>query len=132
MAIDIGRSLTSAAVGLADEVMEWWDENEGRTESFKTAKDIGRLVIAGVGYGLQVFMPRQARLGETLALSATPLLVKSIAKPVRASFKKGAATEAAYTPRRRANAPVPAPAGTPVNASVHRSYAPEFADVILW
>ena len=132
MPIDIGRSLTSVGVGLADVVMEWWDENEGRTESFKTAKDIGRVVIAGLGYGLQVFMPRQAKLGETLALSATPLLVLSIAKPVRESFKKGAATEAAYAPRRRAHAPVPAPAGAPVNAPVHRSYYPEGEKAIAW
>ncbi len=102
MPIDLVRSGISAGVGVVDEVLESMDANAGRVKSFRTATDIGRLVIAGVGYGLQVFMPRQAKLGETLALSATPLLVKSIAKPIRATMGKATSSTAGFVSRTRA------------------------------
>lgn len=102
--INIGRSLMSAGVGVVDEVATYWDEQENRTESFKNATDISRLLIAGAGYAMQVFMPKMAVMGETLALSATPLLVKSIAKPVRSAI--GGGTAAAAFPRARARARV--------------------------
>lgn len=114
MGIAMDRTLTSVGVGVLDEVLEWWDEKAGRTESFKTYKDIGRLVVAGIGYGLQVFMPKQARLGETLALSATPLLVKSIAKPIRSAMKTSKQAqeqvrEQVFVPKRRVLLTPPAP-----------------------
>ena len=88
--IDVGRSITSVGVGAVSEVLEWWDEKEGRVGSFRTANDIGNLVMCGVGYGAQVFMPRYAKLGETIALSATPLLVKSISRAIRSRSAAGA------------------------------------------
>lgn len=129
MPINIGRSLISAGVGVVDEVATYWDEQEGRTESFKNAVDISRLLIAGAGYAMQVFMPRMAVMGETLALSATPLLVKSISKPVRSAI--GGGTTAAAFPRARARAiaaPMAPrlPAGSPVRAQL-----PEFETVRL-
>ena len=89
MPINMTKSLTSVGVGVVDEVLEYWDARAAvpRTESFRTWKDIGRLVMAGTGYALQAFMPRYSDLGETLAISATPLLVKSIAKPLKTAMK---------------------------------------------
>lgn len=132
MPIDVVRSLTSAGVGVLDEGMEWWDEKAGRTEPFRTARDLGRLAITGLGYGLQVFMPRQARLGETLALSGTPLLVKSVAKPVRSAMASRAG-EQAFRPRRRAGTPAgnpPPPSSLP--AGPVNLYAPEYERVLAW
>lgn len=90
MPIDVTRSAFSAGVGVADEILEYVDAHAKvpRTQSFRTAKDIGRLAIALGGYGLQAFGPgRYVKLGETLALSATPLLVKSLAGPVKRALK---------------------------------------------
>lgn len=87
MAINMQKSLISVGVGVVDEVLEYWDEQPGGSkEPFQSKKDLGRLVLAGIGYGLQAFMPAQAQLGEAIALSATPLLVKSIAKPLRTAL----------------------------------------------
>ena len=103
MGIDGGRSLTSVGVGAVSEVLEWWDENEGRSGSFRTANDIGNLVMCGLGYGAQVFTPRYAKLGETIALSATPLLVKSISKAVRTrtttSMRSRSISRGSFVPR---------------------------------
>lgn len=119
MAVDITRSLISVGVGVVDEVLEGQDANAGRTKSFRTWQDIGRLVIAGLGYGLQVFVPNQSRLGETLALSATPLLVKSIAGPVMRAVTGGPTTKSSveqFVARKK----------------VGRSYQPEFDGVRAW
>lgn len=111
MAINVGNSLWSAGVGVLDEGLEWWDEREGRNDSFRTAKDIGRLAGAFIGYGMQVFMPRRARFGEVLALSETPLLVKSLSK---ATVRRGAMATAggarSFVPRRTAT-PASRPTG---------------------
>lgn len=126
MAIDVTQSGVSAGVGILDEIMEWWDEKAERTESFRTATDISRLMVAGLGYGLQAFMPRQARLGETLALSATPLLVKSVASPLRSMLAEAAPRSSqVFVPRRRVATPL-APAAPA--AEVERSYVPGFND----
>ena len=106
--VDLIKSGISVGVGVVDEVMESWDEKEGRTEPFRKATDIVRLLGALGGYALQIFMPRQARIGEALALSATPLLVKSVAKPIRAAIG-GGPEERVFLPRKRL--PVGAGAG---------------------
>jgi hypothetical protein len=106
--VDLMKSGISVGVGVVDEVMESWDEKEGRTEPFRKATDIVRLLGALGGYALQIFMPRQARIGEALALSATPLLVKSVAKPIRAAIG-GGTEERVFLPRKRQ--PVGAGAG---------------------
>lgn len=116
MALDVGRSLTSAGVGVVDVIAEKSDEKAGRIESFRNARDISRLVIAGIGYGLQVFMPRHARLGETLALSATPLVIKSIASPLMGAIGGQAGAQAGATWRRRVSQPMAVPAGSHVGA----------------
>ena len=114
--IDFMKTGVAVGVGVLDEALEWWDERQGRTDSFRTAKDIGRLAGAGLGYAIQIFWPRQARLGEALALSTTPLLVKSIAKPLREAMTT-TASQRTFVPRRRAPAPAASPSmpvGLPV------------------
>jgi hypothetical protein len=114
MAIDTTKTIISVGVGVIDEVLERNDATEHRTEPFRTATDIGRLVLAGIGYATQLWMPRYASMGEALALSATPLLVKSIAKPVMAAVEQK--TTSTFVPRTM----VPG-----------RSTKPEFGDVKL-
>jgi len=116
--IDWGKALAAAGVGALDEVMISWDEKEGRTEDFKTATDIVRLLGTGLGYGLQAFT-RQARYGEALALSMTPLFVKSVAGPIRDAIGGGSSSTAdrVFMPRKRtpvaARSRYPAPAYDP-------------------
>lgn len=98
--VDLMKSGISVGVGVADEVLESWDEKEGRTEPFRKATDIGRLLGALGGYAIQIFMPKQDRIGEALALSTTPLLVKSVAKPIRAAIG-GGTEERVFLPRKR-------------------------------
>lgn len=124
MPVDLMKSAVAGGVGVLDEFMVSWDEKEGRTESFKNATDISRLLVAGLGYGLQVFYPRQARIGEALALSGTTLLVKSISKPLRSALGGGTA---AYVPR--VSVPAYQPAVQPRMQSpqgITREYQPEF------
>lgn len=116
MAINMQKSLIAAGVGVVDEVLEYWDEQPGGSQlPFQSKKDLGRLVLAGLGYGLQAFMPAQAQLGETIALAATPLLVKSIAKPLKAALlTPRAATAMAFRARSPVSTiPIPAPAAPP-------------------
>jgi len=85
MRVDLTRVGVAVLAGAVDEVLEAWDEREGRIGPFRTATDIGRLVLCGLGYLMQIFDIRP-RLGESLAIAETPLLVKSIAKPVKAAI----------------------------------------------
>jgi len=101
MAIDMTKTLVSVGAGVVDEVLEWNDRTSGRTGSFTTATDLGRLGLAAVGYIVQIWSPRYARFGEALALSETPLLVKSIAKPVMAAAGVSGAAGYVFTPRMR-------------------------------
>ena len=116
MAIDLGKSAVSIGVGTLDEVMEWWDEEQARAGSFRTATDISRLVVVGLGYGAQVFMPRYAKLGETVALSATPLLVKTISRAIRrpqvAASASGMRRATSFSPKAMTGAYMP-PEATP-------------------
>ena len=98
MPISLMKSGIAVGVGVLDEVAEYMDDNvkaaDGttpapRTKSFKNAKDIYRLGAAAIGYGMMMIMPKHDKLGETIAISATPLLAKSIARAVRVSQKWG-------------------------------------------
>lgn len=73
----------AVGVGIIDEIVEEWDAKAGRTEPFRKATDWARLALAGIGYLTQTFAPKYGAIGEGLALSSTPLLVKSIAKSVK-------------------------------------------------
>jgi hypothetical protein len=79
MAIDMTKELVSVGVGVVDPALQGWDIKSGRSGMFKTATDIARLLGTGIGLAMQVWMPRQARIGEALALSCTPLLVNTVA-----------------------------------------------------
>ncbi len=96
MAINVQGLLTGGAVGVADVGLEYWDTKSARTGSFKTATDLGRLGMVVGGLALAQFMPRYARLGETVAIAAMPLLVKSVAKAVAPSL-----TSQRYAPMQR-------------------------------
>jgi len=111
--MDVPRKLGLAGVGVVDEVMEWWDEKAGRTEPFRNAKDITRLALVGVGTGIEIFWPKFSRWGSIMSDGAIPLLVKSIAKPVRSAITSASAGKT-YVPRKRAPAPPALPAGVEV------------------
>lgn len=96
--IDWGKSLVAVGVGTVDEVLISWDEKEGRSGDFKTATDIARMLATGVGFALQAFT-RQQKYGEALALSATPLFIKSVAGPIRDAIGGGAA-DRVFMPRK--------------------------------
>jgi|GEM_PF-2379925 len=126
--INMMKSAVSLGVGVVDEGIEWWDERSGRAEPFRRATDIVRLLGAGLGYAMQVFWPQQQALGEALALSTTPLLVKSVAKPIRSAISQQVSAPA-FVPRR-------APAGTGTVSSRVASYPasrtePEFSGIRL-
>lgn len=126
MPINATKAIISIGVGVADEALGYWDEQSGRAESFKNAADIGRLLAAMTGYGLQAFSPRHAAIGETIATAATPLLVKSISAVIRRQIGQSAAAfrprMAAATMRPMLNAP-----GARVGAQL-----PEFESVRIW
>ncbi|MHB8084325.1 MAG: hypothetical protein ACYDHZ_00670 [Dehalococcoidia bacterium] len=117
MPVNLMKSGISVGVGVIDEVLERGDTKAGRTAFFKKYTDIERIALAGIGYGLQVFMPRYASMGEALALSSTPLLVKSIAGVVA---KTTTTASADFTYRRRA------PAGMGNLSNVGQTTKPEF------
>ena len=79
MGIDFTKELVSVVVGVADPALQGWDAKSGRTGMFKTATDLVRLLGTAGGLGIQQFMPRQAKWGEALALSITPLLIATVA-----------------------------------------------------
>lgn len=112
--VDLMKSGISVGVGVVDEVMESWDEKEARTEPFRKATDIVRLIGALAGYSIQIFMPRQTKLGEALALSSTPLLVKSVSKPIRAAIG-GETTERVFLPRKKKQPANPGAGARPQN-----------------
>ena len=124
MALNVTRIAISVGAGVVDEALEAWDRKELRTESFKTATDLGRVAMVGLGYALQLLFPRQAALGDALATSCTPLLVKSIARPVRERLftGQGASSGAGFVPRRRATAG----AGVGAGLAASRTYTPGF------
>ena len=99
MAVDLLKAGVAVGVGALDEVMNSWDEKQGRTKSFRTATDLSRLAVAGAGYAIMAFYPRQSRIGEVLALSGTTLLTKSVAKPLRSAIGGGTVTTSSYVPR---------------------------------
>ena len=123
MGIDIMGQVVSYGIGGVDEVLEWWDGSSEtpRTKPFQNARDIGRLVLNLGGLALQVWMPRQARLGDTVAKSSGPLLVKSVVKALKkpAAAPAPASHEMTYVPRASSH-------------KVTRTYEPEFKTVVAY
>ena len=83
MAIDVKSQGISYAVGAVVVGLEYWDNKSARTGAFKTAADIGVAVGNLGGLALQMWAPKYAKLGETVALSTGPLLVKAIVRAVK-------------------------------------------------
>lgn len=112
MAINMTKSLVSVGVGVLDDVLEKVDREAvpPRDEPFRTATDLGRLGIAAVGYLAQMFYPRYGNIGEAMALSATPLLVKSVTSATGVFREKRAVT---FRPRVRAAGRVSEKAAVP-------------------
>lgn len=118
MAIEGKKIGISALVGVLDTVAEDQDLKNGRIEPFRNMADIGRLVGTGLGLAMQVWMPRQAAVGESLANSSLTLLVKSLAKPIKGMITLPASRRT-YVPRRAA-------APTQASAHISRSAQEEF------
>lgn len=83
--INITKMAVAAGVGGLDEFLEIQDAQASvpRTGFFKTWRDYGRIGMVGLGLATQAFLPKYANLGETIAVAATPLLMKSVIKQVR-------------------------------------------------
>lgn len=100
VAINIQKSGLSLGVGVADIVAERWDKNQGYDKPLQNAQDIGRLALALIGYGAQIWGPAKYQsLSEALALSVTPLVVKTVWRA--AEMQMNAESHVAvFTPRR--------------------------------
>lgn len=84
----------AVAVGAADEALEYMDSTAKdaaglpapRTGHFKTWRDYGRIAMPLGGLALAMWKPGKfGTMGEAIAQSSTPFLVKSIIKMVRTS-----------------------------------------------
>lgn len=99
MAIDVTKLMVSAAMGVADEVATWWDDERLKErqvtvptavkEPFKTVDDILRLAATVGGLALQSMAPAYEDIGEAMSLACLPLVMKS----VKAVLVKGTAGE---------------------------------------
>ena len=76
--LNVTRIAIAAGVGVVDELLERQDVKAVRTGA-KGWSFMYRVAAVAGGFGLQMFMPKYGGIGETVALSATPLMVKSIA-----------------------------------------------------
>jgi hypothetical protein len=96
--------------GAADKAAQNSDATNGRVGSFKTYSDYLRIAGAVGGIGIQMFMPKYAKIAEAIALPAVAFLTQSVWDYAKAGSTTRAVT---YTPVRR-------------NAPVSRYPAPEF------
>jgi len=77
--LNVTRIAIAAGVGAIDEALERNDAKAAR-EGTKSYSFMYRVAAVAAGFGLQMFMPKYGAFGESAAIAATPLLVKSIAK----------------------------------------------------
>ena len=133
MAIDFMKAAISAGVGAIDEYLERDDVKNARTGNFKTYSDIGRAGMAILGYAGMIMMPRYDRYLEGMALGATSLLVKSVAKAV---VKESTTPAASAATSRDVNAYLakvrPQNRASNVSNKVARNYQPDFMGVTSW
>ncbi len=78
MAINLVKYGVAGVVGVVDEVLERKDREGGKTE-FKGYRDWARVGALALGLGIQAFFPKWDNIGEGLGVSATPLVIKSLA-----------------------------------------------------
>lgn len=77
-------ALVGCSVGGIDELLEWQDEQGGRTESFKMWTDWGRIgivVLGGLGIATNFF----PRILTPAFQAGTPLVTKTVIKAIRAA-----------------------------------------------
>lgn len=118
MAINVGKQVQSYVVGGVDSVLEWYDGKNDRTKTSEQWQTWGRVGGHLLGLAAQIWMPKYAALGETVAISTGPLVVKTLANavgvlPYKAPTtpKKAGSREFTYVQRRMASPPVGIPAG---------------------
>lgn len=82
MKIDMMNAVVGVSAGAVDGLLEWQDEEGGRTEPFKTWTDWGRVVLCSLGYLGQAFnfFPK---IAAPLAQSEITLVTKSVGKVIR-------------------------------------------------
>lgn len=99
--IDWTKHIVAVGVGIADRLVQDWDANvvPPRTESFKNARDLGRLGVVLAGLGIQAYQPRYALYGEAMSVATTPMLVQSVWKAIGGGA--AATRRVTYTPTRR-------------------------------
>ena len=123
--VDLGKVSVSVGVGVVDEVLQFADAKATipRTGSFKTWQDWGRLGLAVIGYLGPSFMPKHTSLFDTIATAVTPLVVKTLAVPLKSAMGiAGAVGSPTWVPTR-----VPLPArNVPVgmHAGMHAAWKP--------
>lgn len=86
--VDFGKVTAAVGVGVVDEVLQYADAKATipRTGAFKTWQDWGRIGLAAIGYFGPSFMPRYSKFFDTLATAATPLVVKTLAVPLKSAM----------------------------------------------
>jgi hypothetical protein len=97
--MDWMKEIVAVGVGLVDPALEAWDEKNSRTGMMRTYADYVRFGGVALGLASQVWFKRYEKYGEALALSFTPLLVKSLAGPSIKSAVTGGSTM--FVPRGR-------------------------------
>lgn len=107
MAVEITGKIIALGLGGLDELLERADAKAvpARTEPLKTWQDFGRIGMVVVGIGTEMFMPKYARMAETVGEVGVAFLGKSLSKVL---FKE---TTAATYVHRRTEAPASRPAG---------------------
>lgn len=118
MAVEITGKAIGLALGGIDEMLERQDAKAvpARTEPLKSWRDYGRIGMVVVGVGTEMFMPRYARMAQTVGEVGAAFLAKSLSKVL---FKETTAATA-YVHRRQTS-PVSNPAPNPVG----RNYFPQ-------
>ena len=76
--IDVGKLILSGGVGVVDLFVEVKDKDNGRTDPLKRWDDYFRVGGLAAGLAAQVWFPKYARWGESLALSTMPLVIRSL------------------------------------------------------
>lgn len=101
MGMDWTNPVVGIVVGGVDEGLEYWDAKSvpARTKPFQNAADIGRAIMVLGGFGVGMFMPRYAKMGNVIGTASTALLTKSVIQAVRSAMGTPAASRA-FQPRR--------------------------------
>lgn len=109
MRIEPMKVVVGIGAGVVDEVLEWQDEENDRTESFRNWTDWGRVGLCALGYMGQAFNFFPA-LAAPLAQSEVTLVTKSVSNAIRT--RAGATSQVT-----RARSTAPRPSSSPGRVS---------------